>query len=186
MRQLFDVVHQAVELPLRINLLLSAQREAIQSLVVAEVAEHRLHRGETPPIELPAPCRIDRLPHDLGVARLTAGRLAAKEADLAGLGDVRLAQALLAVRAGLAIPQRALELHRQLAVVVAVRSVLVKPLTRWTPTGAALRVVGEVLRAVVLGALLRVRLVVERIGLGLVPGLILEAFVPAAHLLSIV
>jgi hypothetical protein len=51
MRQLLDVVHQAEELPLRIHLPLSSQREAIQPLVVADVAEHRLHRGEASPVQ---------------------------------------------------------------------------------------------------------------------------------------
>ncbi len=40
-RQLLDVVHHAVELPLRIDFPASAQREAIEPFVVPEVAEHR-------------------------------------------------------------------------------------------------------------------------------------------------
>lgn len=44
MRELLDVVHQAVELPLRIAPLLLAQREPAQPLVVAQVTKHRLHR----------------------------------------------------------------------------------------------------------------------------------------------
>jgi hypothetical protein len=45
-RQLLDVVHQAVELPLRIDLGLPSQGEAVQFLVRSEVAEHRFHGGE--------------------------------------------------------------------------------------------------------------------------------------------
>ena len=82
--------------------------------------------------------------------------LAPKEADLPGLGHLRFPQAFVALRAGHAIPQRALELHRQMAVVVAVRSVLVERLAGRTEAGAGLRVVVEVLGPVVLGAFLRV------------------------------
>ena len=74
MRQLLDVVHQAEELPLRIDFLLPAQREAVQPLVVAEVAEHRLHRGEAPAIQLPSAFRIDGPLHALAVAHRAAGR----------------------------------------------------------------------------------------------------------------
>ena len=41
MRQLLDVVHQTVELPLRIHLRSAAQGKAVEPLVVSEVAEHR-------------------------------------------------------------------------------------------------------------------------------------------------
>ena len=46
MRELLNVVDEAEELPLRIDLLPSAEREPIKPLVVAEVAEDGLHRGE--------------------------------------------------------------------------------------------------------------------------------------------
>ena len=48
--QLFDIVGEAVELPLPIHLGPSPEGEAIQPLVAAEVAEHRLHGGETPAV----------------------------------------------------------------------------------------------------------------------------------------
>ena len=38
MRQLLDVVYQAVQLPLRIDLSLPSERKAIQLLVVADIA----------------------------------------------------------------------------------------------------------------------------------------------------
>jgi hypothetical protein len=46
MRQLLDVVNQAIQLPLGVHLGLSAQCEAIQALVVPEVGEYRFDRGE--------------------------------------------------------------------------------------------------------------------------------------------
>ena len=45
--ELFDVLHHAVQLPLPINFLLSAQRESIEALVVSQVAEYRLNGRET-------------------------------------------------------------------------------------------------------------------------------------------
>ena len=47
MRQLFDVMDEAIELPLRINLLLASQRKAVEPFVVPEIAEHRFDGGET-------------------------------------------------------------------------------------------------------------------------------------------
>ena len=45
--QLLDVVDEAIELPLRIDLLLSTQGETIEALVVPEIAEDRFDGGET-------------------------------------------------------------------------------------------------------------------------------------------
>ena len=89
MRQLLDVVHQAVELPLRIDFLLSAQGEAIEPLVVPKVAEHGLHRGEPAAIQRPPALRINRPPHPVRVALCRSGGLAAKETYLPGLGLLR-------------------------------------------------------------------------------------------------
>ena len=47
MRQLLNVMDEAEELPLRIDLLLSAQREAIEPLVVPDIRKHRFNRGKT-------------------------------------------------------------------------------------------------------------------------------------------
>jgi len=58
-RQLLDVVHQAVELPLRIDFLAAAQGEAVQPLVCPKVAEHRFDGGEAPAVEFPPAFRID-------------------------------------------------------------------------------------------------------------------------------
>ena len=43
-RQFLDVVHQAVQPPLRAHLVLNVQREPVQSIVVPDVAKHRLYR----------------------------------------------------------------------------------------------------------------------------------------------
>ena len=47
MRQLLDVMDEAEELPLCIDLLLTSEREAIEPLVVPDIAEHRFNRGKT-------------------------------------------------------------------------------------------------------------------------------------------
>jgi hypothetical protein len=49
-RQLLNIMDQAVQLPLRINLPLSAQREAIQALVGPQVAENGLYSRHAPTI----------------------------------------------------------------------------------------------------------------------------------------
>ena len=47
MRQLLNVMDEAEELPLRIDFLLFAQREAIEPLVVPDIRKHRFNRGKT-------------------------------------------------------------------------------------------------------------------------------------------
>src|SRR5690606_3000633 len=63
----------------------------------------------------------------------------------------------------------------------AVRPVLVKRLARRANAGAVFRVVGEVSGEVVLGAFLRMGLVVERIRQRLVLALILKSLVALSH-----
>ena len=67
MRQLFDIVNQAVEIPLRVHLALSSQGEPIESFVVPQITEHRLDDRDAPPIELASAFTVDRAPHALGV-----------------------------------------------------------------------------------------------------------------------
>ena len=113
-----------IQLPLRIDLLLPSEREAIQPFVVTHVAEHRLHRGEALAV-LDAPFRaVDARFHFVGVAH--AIPLALKERHLSHLGFVRLEQAAITVRARHAVALRALELHRRIAVDRAVAAVAVE------------------------------------------------------------
>ena len=89
MRQLLDVVHQGVQLPLAVHLGLAAQREAVELLVVTQIGEHRLHRGEAPAVFGAALCAVDALLHLLGVnvfAEMLAFALAHKEGHLTHLG----------------------------------------------------------------------------------------------------
>jgi hypothetical protein len=57
LRQLLDIVNEREQLPLAIDLGLSAKSKAIHSLVVAHVAEHRLHDAEAPSV-LSRPSRL--------------------------------------------------------------------------------------------------------------------------------
>jgi hypothetical protein len=86
--ELFDIVDQAEELPLPIDFGLSAQREAIEPLVVSHVRKHRLHRRKALPVTCPTRRRINALFHP---GRMRLGRRrgpAAEKGDLAHGGLV--------------------------------------------------------------------------------------------------
>ena len=70
MRQFLDVMNKAEELPLRIDLLLAAQREAIEPFVVSDVPEHGLNGRKASPIQGLAFRTVDRPLHEIGVALL--------------------------------------------------------------------------------------------------------------------
>ena len=67
MCELLDVVDEAEELPLRLDLLPATERESIEPLVVADVAEDRLHRGEALAVACTTGGRIDSFLHSVGV-----------------------------------------------------------------------------------------------------------------------
>ena len=103
---LLNVVHQAVELPLRRDLGASAQREAAHALVVPGVGEHRLDRGDAPAVQRLPPWRVNRPAHararlvDVGWIGVELGHLPAALAGGVGLslGSERTAHADLCVR----------------------------------------------------------------------------------------
>ncbi len=82
-RQLLDVVHHAIELPLPIHLRPAPQGEAGEPFVVAQVAEHRLHRRKAGRDHVLAGGRFDLRFHPVGMA-LLARALALEEGDLPG------------------------------------------------------------------------------------------------------
>ena len=59
-----QVVHDAVQLPLRIDLLLASECKSIESNV-AQVAENRLYRGDAPIVNGLAHQGVDLAPHSL-------------------------------------------------------------------------------------------------------------------------
>ena len=52
--QLLNVVHHAVQIPLRVDLLPPTVVKAVQSFVVSDVGKHRLHRTNALAVKLPA------------------------------------------------------------------------------------------------------------------------------------
>ena len=85
MRQLLDVVHQAVELPLRIHFLLASEGEAVELFVVPDVAEHRFHRGKAPPVSRLSFGAVDTSLHLVGEGFRSVS-FALEETHLPGLG----------------------------------------------------------------------------------------------------
>lgn len=55
LRQLLDVVHHAVQVPLGVDLGAPSVIQTGQSLVVPDIGKHRLHRANALAVELPAP-----------------------------------------------------------------------------------------------------------------------------------
>jgi hypothetical protein len=68
-RQLLNVVHQAIQLPLTLHLLFAPQTEAIQTLVATDVAEHRLNHGYAMTVNRFALLTIDSVFHPVGIRR---------------------------------------------------------------------------------------------------------------------
>jgi len=67
MSELLDVVNQAVQLPLSVDLDAAPKREPIKPLVVPDIGEHRFHYCKAPAVEGPALRRVDALLHPVGV-----------------------------------------------------------------------------------------------------------------------
>src|SRR5690349_7050026 len=94
MRQLLDVLHHAVQLPLPLDLVSAAQGEAVHLLVAPYIAEHRLHRGKAPGDDLAAALRADLALHAITRCFFRAGVLARENGHLSDDGSLRVAQAL--------------------------------------------------------------------------------------------
>ncbi len=99
-REFLDVVHEAVEFPLRIHLLLPAQREAVELLVVPDVAEDRFDRGKALAVALAPVFTVNALFHPVGMTFLASVGTPPVEGDLTDLGLVGRTQAFLALSAG--------------------------------------------------------------------------------------
>lgn len=93
-RQLLDVVYQAIELPLPVDLSASSQREAVESLVVAQIAEHLLYGCESPGDHLFALGAIDSALHALGGTLRGTGHRTHENGNLSDVGSLRVAQTL--------------------------------------------------------------------------------------------
>ena len=83
MREFFDVVHEAVEFPLRVDFLLPAQGESVELFVVPEVAENRFDGGKALAISSFAVFAVDGAFHLVGETLCRRIDLATVEAHLA-------------------------------------------------------------------------------------------------------
>ena len=175
--QLLDVVHQAIQLPLPIHLRAPAQREAGESLVVPQVAEHGLDGGKARGDHPFALGRIDASLHPLGVGFIAIA-LAAEEGNLSHPGLARRAQAPLALVARHAVALGSGVFGGGIAVDRALAPVAIEALAGRADAVAAVLGFGEVGVGVALvlagGArvLRLVALVPQRVGLGFVLRLI--------------
>ena len=123
MRQLFYVVHQAIQLPLPVHFGFSTQCKSVQSFIAAQVSEHRLHRSEAPGDPLSAHVRVDLGLHPFDVR--VGNPSALEEGHLAGFGFMRRAQAFFTSCARHAVLLCAGKLHRDIPIDRAVRAVAI-------------------------------------------------------------
>ena len=93
MCQFLDVVYQAIQLPLPIDLFFSSEREAVELFVVAQVTEDGFHCGEAPAVPDAAFRAVYAPLHLVGMTLVLS--LAKEEGDLPYLGLVRSQQAPL-------------------------------------------------------------------------------------------
>ena len=70
MCEFLNVVHQAIELPLSIHLLLAAQAEAAELFIPAQVTKHRFYRGKAARGHVSARLRVDPRFHPVGETRM--------------------------------------------------------------------------------------------------------------------
>ena len=68
MGELFNVVDQAIELPLALNLILASQAEAVESFVGADIAEDWFNHGHPVAVNLLALGTIHTVFHPIGIA----------------------------------------------------------------------------------------------------------------------
>lgn len=177
--QLLDVVHHAVQPPLRDRLLPAAQVQPREPLVVPQVGEHRLHRADALAVQAPSVHRVDGPLHALH-GMLYIDSLWLEPGNLSPPTVLRALQALPTQVAALAIG------------VLRVVDLVAQPAGRGVPGAeAGQRLPGRAgagvvtMEVEVLGPealdLVRWPLVRQRV-LGLVPVPVCEAFVALAHL----
>src|SRR4051812_28147844 len=90
-RQLLDVLYQAVKLPLSVDLASASQRETVQLLVASEVAKHRLHGGEASRDHLASVLGVDFALHALARLLFCLVVLAHEDGHLSHLTSLRMA-----------------------------------------------------------------------------------------------
>ena len=180
MRQLLDVLHETEEFSLPVDLLPTAEREAIQSLVRAEVAKHRFHSGEPPGMTRPLLGLVDPPVHARPVRVQTRRGLARKERDLARRRRGPRAQTLRAERAGSTVALRPLKAISHVALRHQLLALPIERLACGTYTGPRDCIIAELARCKDRRRVPRRTLVVQWIGVVAMPGLRVESLVQSA------
>ena len=171
MRQFLNVVHQAIQRPLPVHLLLATQAEAAELCISAQVAQDRLHRGKTARNHASARVRVDPRLHPVGETRMPWA-FALKEGDLSGLCLLQGTQTFVPPRTGEASLFRSATRDRRKPIEGAVRTVATEPLSRGAGAGCAILRQLEVLRCKSRHPARRLGFVPARSRLGGVDGLI--------------
>lgn len=135
-------MHDAIQLPLGLDLRLVSQGEAVQAQV-AQVPEHRFHGSDAPMVDGLAREGVNLALHNLREG-LWLAVLAREEADLTDFGPIRQLQAAAAQMTRAAGRLRRSELHGRVAVDGDVAAVDVERLSRWTEASVPVGVVAEV------------------------------------------
>ena len=101
-RQFLDVVHHAIQMPLRVDLLAPARVQPCEPLVVPDVATHWRHRTDVLAVEAAALGRINGTSHALARMVRVAG-FGLEACDLPPTRILRTLQALVTQFARMAI-----------------------------------------------------------------------------------
>lgn len=110
--QLADVVHQAIEQPLGVDLALAAQAEAPEFVRATDVGKHRLHGAEPAAVLIAPMFGVDLALHFGRIGFGEVFRSTGEEHHLSHGGAFGMAQAVRAQRAGSTHALRSRELHR--------------------------------------------------------------------------
>ena len=162
-RELLDVVHQAIQVPLCVHLGLPPQGEAVELLVMPQVGKHRLHGGHALAVYLSASWAVDGLLHALGEL-VRRGLVPGKERHLPHRGAIRVAQTLAPEVARPTAPLGARELVTASPVGHAVAAIAVEVLACRADAGIGDCIHPEVFGSKQFRGLVRRALVGQRIG----------------------
>jgi hypothetical protein len=141
--QFFDVVYQTVQLPLCVDLVAPAQRDAIESLVGADVREHRFHGGEALRILRATLGRVDPCAHLCAMIHALGAHAPAKERHVAHRRGVAGAEACGAEGARPAVALRATKVFPDVIACDVASALTVERLSCGTHTRVGDRIIGE-------------------------------------------
>lgn len=144
---LADIVHQAVEQPLAVDLGLASEGKTIKAFGGTQIGEHRFGSRKAALIDVLPECGIDSAFHLRGESFARRLRTSIEEHDLAYLRLLGMAKTLGAQAAGEAGGLRGGELHARQTADRDEGAVRIETLARRADAGAFVLIVGEVLGA---------------------------------------